>query len=535
MYCKNCGAQNSDSATFCFSCGCKLKDNASSNTPPGFVPSGKVKNKKSIFPKIAVFMAVLLVVSIAIAAYVGLSSNPKLKLGKTTDEVIVLIPNNGGVVSVSDPSSKIDGFSITVNPGTYNGDTNFDIKTTEITGHTFGEEFNPITPLITVNNGHEFSARPMIVTVPIDVTDDEFAMGFYYDRKTGKLEAIPHIDYGSDQITLLTNHFSDIVVSKISIAELEKLTDNTKNQADSGFEPGKDDWQFINYGSSVAPGGHCAGQSLSMMWYYQEIYKEKAEPRLYGRYDNNGEKKTENFWLDDSGAYRFASAVQHNIDWMSLEFHNYLDFSRENQKRVFYAFGYAILVTGSPQFMGIYHFDDYGNIAGGHAIVAYKVEGNKIYVADPNYPGQKDRYCELGSDGFKPYSSGANAADISENGGVLYTEMNFIAGSALVNYNIIQQQYSDMLDGKAGNGIFPDTKVEIMTTYNVNLDNAVWSTELKLSLDKDYNESLPANKKDTAFIRLTPLANNLYYSLYKNGSTIAEQDPVFFVSDGIIY
>jgi len=544
MYCPNCGAQQSDSTMFCSECGTSLKDNTSGKNPKGSatvgtdqnrIPEGKTGKKKSKLPKILITLAGIIVGLVIIITAINYFTQPRLKLGKNTDEVSAKITTNGGRVSVGDPTSAINGFTINIDPGTYKTDTDFDISTTEITGHTYGNEFSPITPLITVDNGGGFSEHPMQVTIPIDITEEEFAMGFYYDAKTKELEAIPYVSISADKITLLTNHFSNIVVSKISIAELERLTSNTKTNADSGFKPGFDDWQFINYGSALAPGGHCAGQSLTMSWYYQKVHREKSEARLYGRFDNNGDTKTESFWQDDSEAYRFASAVQYNIDWDSLEFNKYLDFSRQNQKRVFYAFSYSILVTGTPQFMGIYHYDNYGNIAGGHAIVAYKVEGNRIYVADPNFPGQEDRYCELGSDGFKPYSSGANAADISASGGTLYTEMIFIAGSALIDYSVIEQGYSDMLGGKAGDGIFPGSDIEIMTLYNDDLNNIGWSSSKDLTLGKGFYDSLPSDMKDSTLIRITPRDNNLVYSLYLNGSTTAEQDPVFEVFENRIY
>ncbi|MBK7303284.1 MAG: hypothetical protein IPI90_08535 [Saprospiraceae bacterium] len=47
--------------------------------------------------------------------------------------------------------------------------------------------------------------------------------------------------------------------------EKNKLFNETQ---ESGFRPGIDDWEYPNQGSYIDLEGHCAGQSLTAMWYY---------------------------------------------------------------------------------------------------------------------------------------------------------------------------------------------------------------------------------------------------------------------------
>jgi len=61
-------------------------------------------------------------------------------------------------------------------------------------------------------------------------------------------------DAGS--ITLATRHFSKFFISAIDLNLLDQ-------DIDSGYQPGVDDWQFVNNGSFIEKGGHCAGQSVS--------------------------------------------------------------------------------------------------------------------------------------------------------------------------------------------------------------------------------------------------------------------------------
>ena len=119
------------------------------------------------------------------------------------------------------------------------------------------------------------------------------------------LEGMPLLALSGDRITVLTQHFSDLVVSKVKRATLDGTA------IDTGLRPGVDDWQFVNEGSTIAPSGHCAGQSLSAMWYYFEQRLAAGERPLYGRFDNNDYGfGTIDFQWDDSWGYRLASTVQ---------------------------------------------------------------------------------------------------------------------------------------------------------------------------------------------------------------------------------
>ena len=529
MHCNNCGSNIPKNSKFCPSCGGKIDNRVSYKKS-----RNKAKKKKG---KAGFFIFFIFIIALLfVGGYILLSDSSNMDLGKESVIASENIDVSGGEIVISNNDSTISGFSIEILPGTYDENKSFKISETPIEDHKFGDLFEPVTPLISVDNGHEFSSRPMLVTIPIDISDNEFAMAFYYDRKKGKLEAIPFTDLNGNQITLITNHFSDIVVSKVSIEELEKISLSGNVSVDTGFEPGIDDWQFVNYGSALAPGGHCAGQSLTMAWYYNEKHLKGKEASLYGRFDNNGELETSDFWLDDSESYRFASTIQDAIDWESQEFHRFMDFNIENQKRVFYAFAYAMKMTGNPQFMGIYTFDEYGQIAGGHAIVAYKVENGKIYVADPNYPGQKDRYAQLGLNGFEPYSSGANASQIDAFGSVLYTQMHFIGSWALIDSDIIDKNYNKMLDGSVGDDVFPSTDFEIMTKYNEDINLTDWKIiDGSINLKNEYLASLPDGDKDYVIVKITPKAPGLVYSLFIDTKDEPEEEVVFEVFENSIY
>ena len=106
-----------------------------------------------------------------------------------------------------------------------------------------------------------------------------------YDEVTGKIEALPAIVSDDNSITVETRHFSTSTISgglqlnkklnessfaNIVISSIKESALSGQSVISSGFTPGIDDWEFINYGSYISPGGHCAGQSMTSMWYFYD-------------------------------------------------------------------------------------------------------------------------------------------------------------------------------------------------------------------------------------------------------------------------
>jgi hypothetical protein len=123
-------------------------------------------------------------------------------------------------------------------------------------------------------------------------------------------------------------------------------------------------------------------------------------------------------------------------------------------------------LTGEPQYVAIgqYTPDAQGNLVrSGHAIIAYRIENGQIYVADPNYPGQAGRRVRFQNGAFLPYPSGANAIDIANAGPTDYTEIRYMAKSALVDWERVGTLYEAMLEGKAGQGLFPGYGLSVAT------------------------------------------------------------------------
>ena len=381
------------------------------------------------------------------------TTGPKTQLASQS------IGPSGGMISISKPGDALDGFVLDVPEQSYSGSRTFKISSAPITKQTFGSDINPLSPMITVDNGGGYSDEVMYIRVPVNVPEGSFAMGFIYDEKTRQLEGLPMVGSDAGSVTLATMHFSNFFVSVIEKALLKK-------DIDSGFRPGIDDWQFVNRGSYIAPGGHCEGQALTAMWYYctQPDGKDRC---LYGRYDNNGETPaTPDLWVDDSLGYRFCSVIQeekrvHNGFWDNLSGVGWkkvnagwqrINVPGISDQMAYNLFAYSMQATGEPQEVGIR-----SNAGGGHAMIVYRVTGNNLYIADPNYPGNTERRILFSTaDGkFNPYNSGANKEEIDAGHGKAYEKIQYCGKSAVVPWDVIAAHWAEFKNKTVGNDKFP--------------------------------------------------------------------------------
>ncbi len=558
-FCIECGKPLSPKAEYCPNCGAHVADPhptpvgdvqhvvpapptekplpqpAHQQVPPFVQPYAtqgsvaKPKKKRSFKDLIALGLVALLICG-AVLAYSshmtgltnsfipGLSGAKKnIVLGSMQAVVAVDIPATGGKIAVTDPTSQIPGLTVSVPSGAYDAKMNFKVSTTDIKEHTFGKGFTPITPLITIDNGHGFANQPMTVTIPIKISKDEFAMAFYYDRSNGGLEGIPIVSLSENQVVIATSHFSDMVVSKIQKSELDNI------KIDTGFKPGVDDWQFVNNGSYIEQAGHCAGQSITSMWYYYEKYKKAGERRLYGRFDNNDNGTgTIDFDLDDSWSYRFVSAVQKALAWDSTGNRLLQKLTGADDHLTYYAFAYSMLLTGNPQETGLYSYDQKGKITGGHDMVAYRIEKDMIYVADPNYPGDTTRTIvyDTKTDKFIPYQSGANAEEIKKGNSVAYTGIGYFASSSMIDWDVVGKEYDKMVKGQSGNDVFPKFELNYVTSINVTggEDYTECGSGIKISEEETAKIS-PDLKGKLEFVIFGQYTNQHYY-LYKGTNRI---------------
>ena len=385
----------------------------------------------------------------------------KIVTGSFTEAARQVISASGGTLSINNPSDPLNGLEITLPADGFSQDQEIIVSEAEITSHQRGTNFNPITPLIKISMGSGYSSDMITVKIPINLPDGHFAMGFFYDETTEKLEPIPVLRLESDFITLMTRHLSpdnatlmkgSLGINKTAVGNMvissiqESLLDG-QPVLSSGFLPGEDDWEFPNYGSYVCPGGHCAGQSMAAMWYYYEK-KLGDEPALNARYDElNDPGRPGWFWEDNPRGYRFSSTIQkdQNFDnWVrSLEMQSWLP------RISYYSFITAMLLTGEPQYVLIRN----SATGSGHAMIVYKITPatGTLHIADPNFPDNMTRVIEYQNGQFKPYSS----ALVAGGSGTNFDQIGYAAKTSYVEWPLITARWAEFENGTIGDDRFP--------------------------------------------------------------------------------
>jgi hypothetical protein len=474
--CQYCGAPHKSSAQSCQNCGAGVGKNRYPAQNAGY----KVKKRGGGCGRIGCALSAVVIAALVIGiaqtgligrlkevfppgtttpagtvvATVAAGNNGTISTGKTVAASTTTVQPGGGTLAINKSGDPLDGMVLTIPAGAYPGPTQFRISYAPVEAHTFGKAFNPVTPLISIDNGGQYANGFMQVERPVKVPAGYFAMAFTYDAKTKTLEGLPTIARDSGSLTFATSHFSDILISSIDESMLE-------DNINTGFTPGKDDWQIPNRGSYITPGGNCAGMSLSAMWYY--INKpDGANARLNGLYDNNGvEPATPGFWYDDSSCCRFVSLVQDTYRDTGFEYD--LQVAQQVQAGTYpmtYAehwkmFRYSMQVTHQPQFVSVIAANGIG-----HAMIVYRIADDKLYVADPNFPGNSERTIKFTGASFEPYNSGLNQAAIEKGDTVSFVYLYYKAQQALIDLNDIGTYWNEFKQNTVGDVEFPDYQIK---------------------------------------------------------------------------
>jgi len=469
-------------------------------------------------------------------------STEKIKTGGYTDFGSFQIGSGGGSVVISKAGAPIDGLKITIPSGAYSSSQTFTVSYAPITTNNVGPNFHPISPLIKISNDGGYADKVISVRVPVTIPKGSFAMGFFYNELTGSVEGLPVLSEDSVSVTVGTRHFETSSISEsgthakgnhvldatsfgnLIIASIEESRLAQSNIISTGFKPGVDDWEFINYGSFLAPGGHCAGQSMSAMWYFYE-QKLRGAKQLFGLLDKVN-LSSDVLWQDNRLGYKFASTAQCNLNWDGSLRKILMAERTYAPTLVWKSFALSMLVTGEPQYVGIRN----STTGAGHAIVAYKIDytGGKLYVADPNFPGRTDREIDFTGSVFQPYMSGDNASDL----GHPYNEIGYFAKTAFIDWDKLGQLWNNVQNKVIGAGKFPTYKLwvtngnfEMPDTLITEVDSIVftikdadWSNMTGMSLAcLDLSGTTIGNK---GVVKLRPGDN--WVGVYITGKPIAD-------------
>lgn len=391
----------------------------------------------------------------------GGSSAPTIETGTFTEVASTGSLSSNSVLIIQDSQDTLlNGTRFIVPQAAFAGSKSFSVAYAPVTRHSLGPDFNPITPMIRVETELLYADSLISVEIPIKLPAGKFAMGFLYNEVTGKVEGMPLEYLDTNRITVSTRHFATSSISGTTsppranalkkgfflIASVDEAVLGSLAAVNTGFKVGTDNWEFPNYGSFIAPGGHCTGQCLAAMWYYHEK-KQQGAPAAYNHF-----QMLDNLWQDNPKGYRFSSTLHKDINWSAYaqSFFADLPISDLNTLR---CFAYSMKITGEPQEVGIY------GAGGGHSIIGYKADmvTGEITVSDPNFPGEIRKIVyNKGTGSFTPYNGAQSANDPP----VVYNKIKYFGKSACYDWSLIGKRWKDAEDGKAGNNYFPAYQYE---------------------------------------------------------------------------
>lgn len=400
---------------------------------------------------------------------------PQVRLADTT------IGAGGGIITYHKAGDPLDGLELTIPARAYPGASHWSITARPVQAAPslrFGQASGSVLEISGDQDAYADSL--LVLRIPYARDTSAFAMAFAYDRATGRLEALPLVAETATTLTVVTRHFNPaflgrrtgpaaapgvgpaaVVVGGLTVLIIKATHVSMAVSFASGFTPGVDDWEFPNYGSYTTPDGQCAGQSVSAIWYYLR-QKQAGGPQLY---ENFGDPTLRSIWPDDPQGYRFASWTHDLVDNNKMDqgLRQMAAIGQQSSVPVdrlyFYSLALAFAVTGDPYLVVLDELNSQGSFLSGHAVVAYASERTKIWVADPNFPGQQRGIVFL-NDQLGPYTSRPNA----NAGDTFYNRISFIGISAVVPVQQLDAEWSQVVGGTIGNGRFPDYRIEYRDT-----------------------------------------------------------------------
>ncbi len=333
-----------------------------------------------------------------------------------------VVSTSGGTVAVTNPSSPINGVRIDLPSGAADESISVDVSYADVTDvQGLPPEASVAGKMINIQTSgsadwNEFKAfdEPVIVTLPYDTSSlnpGEVVRYYSYDEDTDVLSSAGFldIDENAGTVTFMTRTFSKFVAVKLAMEASEML--GVDAGYDTGFRPKTDGFFIPNAGSYINPGGNCMGMSSFARYYYMN---EKAGDGtgLYNKYrEGNADQ-----WTDDAIAIELATRAHtaENDIWSKTKGEELYE-NTPTSREVGLSWIHGMLVTGSPQLVGLYQLMPDGKKLGGHAVMTYRYENGAFDIYDPNHPGTEAgtsaRQIDFTlADGFKyVYSSGTTS------------------------------------------------------------------------------------------------------------------------------
>jgi hypothetical protein len=342
----------------------------------------------------------------------------KFELGEQREIFSVVLGT--GQVNYQIDTGQNAGFRIRSLAGAYPSDQTIHFSTTQITKNTFGEDVSPATPLFTYDANGLFAGANILITIPLAIPIDKFAMGFYYDKNTHELEGLPIDNEDEKGIIVVLRKPGDFFISMIS---KNKLNENIS----SDFQPGVDDWDMVNEGTLMNPAGTFSGFALTELWYYY-TNTIRGKHHLWGSYNSEADTM-QTIWYDNAQGILLAAQTESRFGWMQnykqITDGIYYGITDINK----YLFAYSMRVTKRPQLAALID-DKLFSLP----LVVYRIDNGLLYLADPNYPASTKQTMLVADKATPAYHAARSVGALGTKSEYLFRNCAYLGVSALIDF-----------------------------------------------------------------------------------------------------
>lgn len=323
------------------------------------------------------------------------------------------VPASGGTFALDTFVPALKGSRLEIPAGAYPAGATLRLSQRSEARFSIDPRFTQASPVLRVEGPSAPAARPLRLHLTAPCGSDEFLLPCYAELGSGQLHPMTRLGQKGTTVTALVRHFSDVVVVKARIKDLE----NGGRSVETGFLPSVHGWPFTNDGSianSLAghPRGNCEGMVLGASWAYRIA---KAHPLMKLADNLNRNFRTPQRPEDDARGQYFCGRLQAAHAPSGEAFEAYGQERLEAKSREHWlGIRAGLLLTGQPQIVSIYEIDGAGNQQAAHAILAYGYSTDgRIRVYDPNACGDDARVLEydLKAEAFRPFESGRTQND----------------------------------------------------------------------------------------------------------------------------
>lgn len=377
----------------------------------------------------------------------------------------VTIGAGGGSITILQPG-PLNGFKLDVPGGAYPAGIQATVSYASNASMPRIGSAIPVSPLITISTSSAADATlPLTIHVPASIPAHTFPVITVYDAASGASQVLTTIAWTSTGVTGVTTSLNSATVlgslrsSGRGAALMGPAVTAVVNvypdaillaDYDSGYRPGTDDWEFPITASEGASGNDesaSIGPPATSLWYYTA---HPSGVRLTGRFLGQAGRP-----LSNRRGIRWAATVTKSFSVAAALSVNRALFARASDAAAFDQNQYLTIRsrfvhdvenggTAKPQLVAL------GTDAGIPLfVIAYRVTGTQVYVADPYRPGDQSRVLAF------PAGSVMTSYTTGTSGTTSASSPMAVGLNTVVPVATFAPGYAKVLDGTIGDDLFP--------------------------------------------------------------------------------